>query len=77
MEEIDLWPCNLQAWNCWQAVQTQWRVGMAGRTGLDYTAVLAYLRTVHGLRGEDLREVFDGLQGCELAILELQAEQQG
>ena len=58
-------------------MQTQWRVGMAGRTGLDYTAVLAYLRTVHGLRGEDLREVFDGLQGCELAILELQAEQQG
>lgn len=76
VEEIDLWPCNLQAWQCWQGVQTQWRVGMAGRTGLDYAAVLAYLRAAHGLRGAELREVFDGLQGCELAVLELQAERE-
>lgn len=76
VEEIDLWPCNLPAWQCWQNLQTQWRVGMAGRTGLDYAAVLAYLRAVHGLRGPELLEVFGGLQGCEMAILELQAERE-
>lgn len=73
VEELDLWPCNLRAWECWQGVQTQWRVGMAGRTGLDYTAVLAYCRA-QGLRGDELRDVFAGLQACELAVLEHQAE---
>lgn len=76
VEEIYLWPCNLQPWQCWQAVRTQWRVGMAGRTGLDYTAVLAYLRSAQGLRGQGLRDVFEDLQACEFAVLELQAQHQ-
>lgn len=49
---------------------------MAGRTGLDYSAVLAYLRAAQGLRGDELREVFEGIQACELVVLELQAERQ-
>jgi hypothetical protein len=51
----------------WLAVQTQWRVGMAGPTGLDYAGVEAALR----LRDEDDRAgVFAGLQVCEAAMLE-------
>lgn len=34
-----LWPCNLRVWRLWHGVQTQWRNGMAGRTGLDYAGV--------------------------------------
>ncbi len=34
------------AWRLWQAAQTQWRVGMAGATGLDYVAVESLARTL-------------------------------
>lgn len=74
VEEVFLWPCNAVAWECWQALQSQWRIGMAGRSGLDYAAAVAYLRHVRGLAGEPLRDVFDGLQACEAAVLQLQAE---
>lgn len=39
LEPWHLWPCNVRAWGLWQAVQTQWRSGVAGRTGLDYAGV--------------------------------------
>jgi hypothetical protein len=38
-EELYLWPENLQAWNLFFACQTQWRIGMGGREGLDYSGV--------------------------------------
>ena len=33
-DEAYLWPCNVQAWGVWCAVQSQWRAGMAGREGV-------------------------------------------
>jgi hypothetical protein len=48
------------------AVQTQWRVGMAGATGLDYAGVEAAAR----LRGTPLDpDTFGALQLCEHAAL--------
>jgi hypothetical protein len=48
------------------AVQTQWRVGMAGATGLDYAGV----ETAARLRGTPLDpDTFDALQLCERAAL--------
>lgn len=39
LEPFYLWPENLEAWNLFQSVQTQWRgIGMA-REGLDYAGV--------------------------------------
>jgi hypothetical protein len=53
------------------AVQTQWRVGMAGATGLDYAGVEAAAR----LRGTPMDpETFSGLQVCEHAALTAMAE---
>ena len=72
--DVYLWPCNVQAWNCWCALQTQWRAGTGGIVGMDYTAVLAYLRTVQQLRGAELRAVFDCLQAAERAMLEVMRE---
>lgn len=72
---VDLWPCNVAAWRAWCDLQTQWRVGMGGATGLDYAAALAVLRTVHGLRGDALRETFELVRAAELAVLEVWAEQ--
>ena len=69
-----LWPDNLLAWRCWQGVQTQWRVGMGGATGLDYAGVRAFLDEQQ-LAGDERREVFAGIQACERATLEVWAEQ--
>lgn len=73
-EEHFLWPCNVQAWQLWLELQTQWRHGFNGRTGLDYGAVLAYLRDIAGLRGEARRECMQALRAAELAVLEFANE---
>lgn len=69
-----LWPDNVATWRCWTRVRTQWRVGMAGATGLDYAGVRAFLEE-QGLDESTRREVFEGIQVCEAATLEVWAEQ--
>lgn len=69
-----LWPCNVAAWQHWQALQTQWRTSMAGADGLDYAGVRAYLDEA-GLRGDERRDIFNGIQAAERASLEAWAEQ--
>ncbi len=70
-----LWPCNVQAWQCWIGVQTQWRVGMGGREGLDYSGVRVYLDECTSLCGDERREVFKGICAAEVASLEVWAQQ--
>lgn len=36
-----VWAENLDAYHLWLAVQTQWRVGMSGPSGLDYASIRA------------------------------------
>lgn len=74
--EVYLWPDNVTAWQCWCAVQTQWRVGMAGATGLDYAAVEALLR-INGIRGDQRRELFADLRIMEGATLRAWGEDRG
>jgi hypothetical protein len=74
-----LWPCNMRTWQVWQGVQTQWRTssGMDGmhRSGLDYTAVAAYLQQVARIRpGRQWSEVWAGIQAMEIAALNAWAE---
>jgi hypothetical protein len=71
--EFHLWPENVLAWRCWQALQTQWRVGMAGATGLDYAGVRAWLQDA-GLTDAERTDVWPGIQACEHATLEVWAE---
>lgn len=68
-----LWPCNVAAWNVWCELQTQWRTGMGGRTGLDYAGVRAHLDEL-GLCGDERREIYDGVRAAESAHLEARAE---
>lgn len=66
--EVFLWPDCIPAWDCWCAVQTQWRSGMAGATGLDYAGVHALLQ----LRLADpaqRAEVFECICAAEQATL--------
>lgn len=67
-EELFLWPDCVSIWNHWNAVQTQWRTGMNGATGLDYAAVLAYLAFAEPARAAR-REAFDCIRAMEQACL--------
>lgn len=66
-----LWPCNVPAFNLWQRLQTQWRVGgMGSATGLDYASVSLYLRDVAGIKRKEMPELFNAIQAMERATLE-------
>lgn len=62
------------AWRAWCGVQTQWRAGMGGATGLDYAGVRAWLE-LQDLEGQPLREVFECIRAAEAATLEVWGEQ--
>jgi len=69
-----LWPCNVPTWNLWHRLQTQWRVGMDGRSGLDYAAVAVYMEKVAGVRRKKFAETFSAIQAMERACLEAWAK---
>lgn len=73
LEVAYLWPCNLPAWRHWQAVQTQWRMGPAGATGLDYTGVRAYF-DLQGLKKPEQKDIFESIQAAERGTLTALAE---
>lgn len=44
--EIEVWPDCWASFECFAAMQTQWRTGMAGATGLCYESLYPYLDRV-------------------------------
>lgn len=46
VNEVEVWPDNWRAFTLFCDLQTQWRVGMGGATGLDYTALYPLLDRV-------------------------------
>lgn len=69
MVEIQLWPDNVLAWQCWLDVQTQWRTGMGGPTGLDYAGVRAYLDEACVGPEQDRPYIWGALREAERAVL--------
>lgn len=73
-EPFYLWPQNLDAWNLFMGVQTQWRIGLAGREGLHYPGVeivMARRRVRRRLRDQRFAEI----QAMERAALTAWAAQ--
>ncbi len=58
-------PTGLEQWELWGRVQTQWRFGFDGPTGLAYEGVDVVCRC----EGFDLRDHLRGLQNLEAARL--------
>jgi len=58
----------------WLGVRTQWRVGMSGATGLDYTAVLADLRELVP-DATERRATYEDIKAMEAVTLEEWAKQ--
>jgi len=73
-KEILVWPGNELAFSTFSRLSTQWRVGMNGATGLDYTAVLAFIRALR-LPRDRADALFGDLQVMEGEALAVMAEQ--
>lgn len=69
-----LWPCNVPAWDVWTELQTQWRTGVAGATGLDYAAVRALLDELGYVPGDERRHLFDCIRAAESEVLSAMAQ---
>lgn len=66
---VEVWSENEESVRFFGLLRTQWRIGMSGATGLDYTAVLAVLRHQR-LSRQRAQEVFDDVRVMEFAALE-------
>ena len=70
---LGVWPCNWRAARLFIAAGTQWRVGMAGATGLDYAALTAVM-DFHGIPAKKRRRLFDDIRLMEAEALEVMKE---
>lgn len=66
---VGVWPDNMPTVSVFIAMSTQWRVGMNGPIGLDYTA-LSHVMRMTGVRRPEWPYVFDGVRIMESAALE-------
>lgn len=70
-ETVEIWPENWLAFEVFAAMQTQWRAGMNGATGLDYAALEPVMR-LHGIPKRKRAEVFEAvrlMEGEALAVM--------
>lgn len=65
---FEVWPENWPAFSLFCTVQTQWRVGACGPTGLDYTPLLALMGRMK-LSDQDHDDLFEDVQTLERAAL--------
>ncbi|HBO3481396.1 TPA: DUF1799 domain-containing protein [Pseudomonas aeruginosa] len=73
-EQMELWPCNWTAFIVFEAMSTQWRAGMCGATGLDYTA-LPVVMQMCGVAADEQPAVFADIRVMEDAALKAFREQ--
>jgi hypothetical protein len=66
---VEVWPCCVQAVNVFGGLTTQWRMGPAGPTGLDYAALEPALRLM-AVPTDDWPALFEDVQTMERAALE-------
>lgn len=66
----------MATWDVWCDVQTQWRHGMSGATGLDYAGVRAHLDELGLVPGDERRDIYNGIRAAERATLEARAERE-
>lgn len=71
---VVVWPDNQQAVMVMLAMRTQWRIGTAGRTGLDYAALAEVWQRLK-VPEEQRDAVFLDLQVIEDAALEAMHEE--
>lgn len=74
-ERVDVWPDNEISWSVFVQLSSQWRVGMSGPTGLDYTPI-PFVLEVNGIPRDQWRAVFDDVRAMEkAAVKEMHTEE--
>jgi hypothetical protein len=68
---FEVWPDNVEMLNLFMRIQTQWRSGVNGITGLDYAGVQAAIAMLALTLPKGW---FDDLQAMETAALRIMAE---
>lgn len=66
---VEVWPDNIRAVNVFIAMSTQWRTGMNGATGMDYSALPEVMRMT-SIPRRDWSEIFESIRVMEDAALE-------
>lgn len=69
---VEVWPANWRAFTLFVELGTQWRVGFAGYTGLDYPAVLS-LMGLHEVPQSERAALMDDIRVLEAAALKQMA----
>lgn len=72
-DEYDVWPDNWPAFLLFEAMSTQWRVGMGGATGLDYNA-LPPVASMLGMKRREIPEVFHDIRVMEAEAMLVMSE---
>ncbi|MCU9949857.1 DUF1799 domain-containing protein [Pseudomonas sp. PDM13] len=72
-ETLQVYPENWDAFRVFETMRTQWRTGMCGATGLDYTAIPAVFDLLN--IPADRRQLFGDLRVMEFEALDVMAEQ--
>ena len=72
---VEVWPENWPAFVLFSRVNTQWRVGMGGASGLDYSAVYPLIDR-QNLPPNEWDQIFTDIQTLEAAALATMNEKQ-
>ncbi|MBW1249787.1 DUF1799 domain-containing protein [Pseudomonas tolaasii] len=72
-EEYEVWPDNWPAFLLFEAMSTQWRVGMGGAVGLDYNTIKPVASMI-GLKRAELTQAFPDLRMMEAEALLVMGE---
>lgn len=72
-EAVEIWPENQQAYILFSELQTQWRMSMAGPTGLDYNTLFHKLDRMR-LASDEYEDLEGDIRSMEFAALGAMAE---
>lgn len=74
-EDVEVWPENEQAYFLFSDLQTQWRVGMAGPTGLDYNILFRKMDRMR-LEPDEYDELEADIRVVEFEALRVMSERE-
>lgn len=74
IDGIEIWKANWQAFCVFRDLETQWRIGMAGPSGLDYSAIEPTLRLT-GVDTEVWPDVFQCIRVLEREAIDVMVAQ--
>nr|WP_139833002.1 MULTISPECIES: DUF1799 domain-containing protein [unclassified Pseudomonas] len=70
----EVWPDVWPAFRVFEAMRTQWRIGMRGATGLDYTSI-RHVASFLGISRAQTADIFPDIRVMEIEALRVMEEQ--